>query len=172
MTTRRSFLLAILAMTLTGCAGKTVREDTGPTLLEVLRSGESRAQVHWGGQIVKVKNLPDRTLIEVLSLPLDSSGRPRADQRPAGRFVVNRPGFLEPHEFAADRLLEVRGRLNGFTRGTVGEASYRYPVVLGEQLVLWPRDHSEPPRARGQPRINFGIGVGNHGGGVGVGVGF
>lgn len=172
MTTTRRLLLATLAVMLTGCAGTVSREDSGPTLAEVLRSGESGTQVHWGGRIVTVRNLADRTLIEVLSLPLDSSGQPRTDLRPAGRFIVDRPGFLEPHEYAVDRLLAVRGRFNGFTRGTVGDAPYRYPVVIGEQLMLWPRDAESRSRAAGAPRINFGVGVGNHGGSVGVGVGF
>ena len=76
----------------------------------------------------------------------------------------------EPHE-QRGRLLEVRGQLNGFTDGRVGEAAYRYPVVISATLALWP-DRPGSVFGGRQPRINFGIGVSNHGGGVGVGVGF
>jgi outer membrane lipoprotein len=166
-----TILAAALAMLPLACTTGTQRAEPGPTPQQVVASGEARAEVHWGGQIVKVKNLRDRTLVEVLALPLDSVGRPQSDERPQGRFIIDRPGFLEPHEYAVDRLLEVRGRLNGFTSGTVGDAAYRYPVVIGEQLMLWPQDASSGARSTA-PRINFGVGVSNHGGGVGVGIGF
>ena len=45
------------------------------------------------------------------------------------------------------------------------------PVVIGEQLVLWP-DETVSDSARQAPRIDFGVGVGSHGSGVGVGIGF
>lgn len=164
-------LLVSVAVLAAGCTTGTQRLDGQPTPAEVKASGEARSAVHWGGQIVKVKNLHDRTLIEVLALPLDSSGRPQLDEKPQGRFIIDRPGFLEPQEYAVNRLIEVRGQLNGFTSGQVGEAAYRYPVVMGDRLVLWQEGNvAEPSSAT--PRINFGLGVGTHGSGVGVGIGF
>lgn len=175
MKSRRVSLLtlaAALAAALSGgCTTGTQRADSGPTPIQVAASGEARGDVHWGGRIVQVKNLRDRTLVEVLALPLAGSGRPQGDGRPEGRFIVERAGFLEPHEYAVDRLLEVRGRLDGFTSGQVGSAAYRYPVVIGEQLLLWPADTAAASGSTA-PRINFGVGVSNHGGGVGVGIGF
>jgi outer membrane lipoprotein len=167
----RILFLVFLAGLAAGCTTRSERSDSGPTPAQVTASGEARGAVHWGGQIVRVENLRDRTLVEVLALPLEGNGRPQIDGRPRGRFVVERPGFLEPQEYAVNRLLEVRGQLNGFTSGRVGEAAYRYPVVTGDQLVLWPPDASYGYRS-GAPRINFGVGVSNHGGGVGVGIGF
>jgi outer membrane lipoprotein len=168
----KSLLLCLFpALLLSGCGGSPPRSESGPTPAEVVASGETRAQVHWGGRIVAVTNLKDRTLIEVLGLPLDRSGRPRPQDAPQGRFLIEQAGFLDPHEYAADRLLAVEGRLDGFARGAVGEASYRYPVVLGEKLMLWPARGAEAQRGTA-PRINFGVGVSNHGGGVGVGIGF
>lgn len=167
----RILLLSALVAVVGGCSTGAQRADSGPTPAQVVASGETDTAVHWGGQIVAVTNLRDRTQIEVLALPLDGSGRPQTDEPAEGRFVVERSGFLEPQEYAVNRLLEVRGQLNGFVRGKVGEAVYRYPVVLGDQLVLWP-ESSPPAAASGSPRINFGVGVSNHGGGVGLGVGF
>lgn len=163
--------LATLALIAGGCASNTLSKDAGPTPAQVVASGEARSAVHWGGQIVMVKNLRDRTLVEVLAFPLDGNGRPRLDRPPEGRFIVERPGFLEPHDYASNRLLEVRGQLNGFTSGSVGEAPYRYPVVMGDQLILWPEPAMTSSRPA-TPRINFGFGVSNHGGGAGVGIGF
>ncbi len=162
-------LIVPLALLLGACASSPPA-DTGPTPNQVILSGEAHDVVHWGGRIVTVKNLRERTLIEILSFPLDGDGRPLADEVPQGRFIVEKAGFLEPHEYAAGRLLEIRGRLDGFTRGRVGEAAYRYPVVRGDQLVLWPAD--EPRRWSSTPRINLGVGGGSRGTGVGVGIGF
>ena len=162
-------LIVPVAVLFGGCASAPPA-DTGPTPNQVILSGEARDAVHWGGRIVAVKNLRERTLVEVLSFPLDGDGRPRADKAPQGRFIVEKTGFLEPHEYAAGRLVEVRGRLDGFTRGRVGEAAYRYPVVRGDQLVLWSSDESR--RWSRTPRINLGVGGGSRGAGVGVGIGF
>jgi len=173
-----SRLLAILGAILLGaCATTTPLVDTGPTPEQVLSGATTGEAVHWGGQIIRVKNLRDRTLIEVLAHPLDTEGRPQLDQPAQGRFIVERSGFLEPQEYASDRLLEIRGQLNGFTDGRVGDAPYRYPVVVADDLQLWER----PVRAYGggpwvTPRIGIGIGSGSSGtrvgGGVGIGIGF
>ena len=169
MMSKLMWLMALVVLA-GGCSTGQQRADSGPTPTQVIASGQARGAVHWGGQIVAVKNLRERTLIEVLALPLDSSGRPLLEAQSEGRFVVNRRGFLEPHEYAPNRLLEVRGQLDGFTSGQVGESAYRYPVVNGDQLVLWP----EPAVGYGRaaPRINFGIGAGSYGSGVGIGIGF
>lgn len=167
---RRGILLIGLLAVAGGCTTGQQRADTGPTPAQVVASGEARGAVHWGGQIVAVENQRDSTRIEVLALPLGSDGRPQLDAQSQGRFVVDRPGFLEPHEYAPNRLLEVQGQLDGFTRGQVGEAAYRYPLVRADRLVLWPEGWRG--YGWGTPRINFGVGVSNDGGGVGIGIGF
>ena len=169
----RSVLFPLLGLgLLAGCAS-TPPASTGPTPADIVTSGDANGEVHWGGQIVKVKNLNDRTLVEVLALPLDADGRPLVDRQQEGRFIVDKQGFLEPHEYAPDRLIEVRGLLKGFTDGRVGDAPYRYPVVISERLKLWDAARNT---TYGGPRItpSIGIGVGSGGtrGGVGVGIGF
>lgn len=164
----RLLCLSLGLVVLSGCGSAPNRSE--PTPLQVVAGGQTAGEVHWGGVIAEVNNLRDRTRIEVVALPLDTRGRPRPDAPSEGRFIVERGGFLEPHEYAQGRLLEVRGRLGGFSDGQVGAAAYRYPRVLADDLVLWPRDTVGDPRDT--PRINFGLGVSNHGGGVGVGIGF
>lgn len=173
-------ILGVTTLMLAGCANQTRSVASGPTPAEVAAQGpgsssvQTHSEVHWGGQIVKVRNLRDRTLVEVLALPLDGSGRPQADQRPQGRFIVDKQGFLEPHEYSPDRLIEVRGRLKGFTDGKVGNSPYRYPVVVSERLQLWePEQGSVSGGPRVSPSINLGVGSGGRTwGGVGVGIGF
>ncbi|MDZ7753652.1 MAG: Slp family lipoprotein [Gammaproteobacteria bacterium] len=150
-------LMVVVAALSTACTTGVKRADTGPTPAEVMAAGEARGAVHWGGRIVRVENLRTRTRIELLSLPLDREGRPQTDARPQGRFIVEHQGFLEPQEFAPQRLLEVYGQLDGFISAKVGDTSYRYPLVREEKLVLWDRPEYVAPSS---PRINFGIGVG------------
>ena len=111
MMSRLFLLVSLLAVG--ACATSPQVVDTGPTPSDVARNGTIGSSVHWGGQIVKTKNLSDRTLVEVLAFPLDSEGRPAVDQAPQGRFIVEKSGFLEPKEYARNRLLEVRGIHNG-----------------------------------------------------------
>jgi len=167
----RSFCLAWVAMILIACRGAGPRVDVGPTLAEVLASGKIGDAIHWGGRIVRVENLRERTRIEVLYLPLDRRGRPDPARRPQGRFIVDQDGFLDPHEYALDRLLEVEGQLGGFVSGQVGDAAYRYPAVRADRLALWQDTESEQG-GPSTPRVNIGIGASNHGGGIGIGIGF
>lgn len=168
---RIAVMLTMLVL-LAGCASKPPVE-TGPTPADVIRSGDANGEVHWGGQIVKVKNLRDRTLVEVLAFPLDGDGRPLADQPSQGRFIADKQGFLEPREYEPDRLIEVRGLLKGFTDGRVGESSYRYPVVISERLRLW---DAPVTSTRSGPRITPSIGIGVGSGGTrgwgGINIGF
>lgn len=172
---KKTFFAFVLASLLQGCASDPPATASGPTPAEVRASGAAQGEVHWGGQIVKVKNLRDRTLVEVLALPLDGDGEPQIDERPQGRFIVDKKGFLEPHEYRAGRLVEARGQLNGFTDGKVGDAPYRYPVVVSERVKLWGKATTDD--AYSGPRItpSIGVGVGSGGrtsGGVGIGIGF
>lgn len=166
-----SSLLVVLILVTAGCVANEQRADSSPTPAQIIRSGEAAGDVHWGGRIVRVENLRDSTLVEVLAFPLDASGRPQTDQSAEGRFMIESPGFLEPHEYAPDRLIEVRGKLGGFRNGRVGEAEYRYPLVMARRLTLRTADTDGYPGG-GTPQFNFGFGTGTFGSGGGVGISF
>jgi outer membrane lipoprotein len=157
----------VLIPVLLGCATGPGPEARGPTPSQVVKSGTATSGVHWGGQIVRTENLHDRTLIEVLEFPLDSGGRPQTGRPPGGRFIIESPGFLEPHEYAPKRLIEVRGQLSGFRNGRVGEAEYRYPLVMAERLTL--RAERAPAST---PQFRFGFGSSSWGSGSGIGIRF
>lgn len=168
----RWWLISLALLLLTGgCATQQLAEDTGPTPADVIAGRAADGPVHWGGRIVGVENLRDSTRLEVLAFPLAGDGEPRVTEAPLGRFIVERPGFLEPHEYAPDRRVEVRGRLAGTELGEVGNASYRYPLVRGDEVTLWP-DLPSAPVPETRPRINFGFGFGSYGSGAGIGIGF
>jgi hypothetical protein len=97
------FSLALVVLT-GGCASPRLADDTGPTPADVIAGRAGDGQVHWGGRIVGIENLRDRTRLEVLAFPLASDGEPLVTEAPQGRFIVERPGFLEPHDYAPDRI--------------------------------------------------------------------
>jgi outer membrane lipoprotein len=128
--------------------------------------------VEWGGQIVAVHNLRNRTELEVLAYPLAPGGRPGSRGAPLGRFIAVRAGFLEPADFAPGRLLTVSGVVGPPREGTVGEARYLFATVSAENLRLWQDDY-QPSGVIPYGTIGIGVGSGGfYGGGVGIGVGF
>jgi len=124
--------------------------------------------VQWGGTILGTSNLQDRTQIEVLAYPLDSSGKPQSDSTPLGRFILEKSGYLEPATYKQGRLISVVGTVTGTRAGKIGEASYEHPLVEARDVYLWPETQD-----RGGSSVHFGFGVGSGGGwGSGVGIGF
>jgi outer membrane lipoprotein len=133
-------------------------------------SGVKGTELIWGGDIVSVKNEVDRTLLEILAYPLNSSGEAVAGYTSTGRFLADRHGYLEAREYKAGRRVTVKGPFLGFKDGKLDEAFYRYPVLEAQELTLWPEQSINQYR---QPRVNVGIGIGSHGrSGVSIGVGF
>lgn len=164
-----------LLILLAGCAStpdlfpEGLRQPSPQQLAGAPRSVPQGQRMTWGGVIVEVSNLPDRTVLEVLAYPLNRSGRPDTDATPMGRFLADREGFLEPRDYAPGREVTVSGPLLGYRDGKVGDAAYRFPALAVQQLQLWQRRGAG---SGGSPRVGVGLGVSNHGGGVGFGVGF
>ena len=129
--------------------------------------------VQWGGTIIGVSNLQDRTQLEVLAYPLDRKARPQGDSSPLGRFFLEQSGFLDPATYKQGRQISAVGTVTGTRTSKVGEASYDHPVVDARQIYLWPED-----QGYGGSGVTFGIGGGSGGWGsgtswgVGVGTGF
>jgi len=175
-----AWTVLLLALLLGGCASSGPTFNTAgvdPVLTPQGVAGNPQAatgrNVQWGGTILGVTNLQDRTQIEVLAYPLDSQGKPQSGSTPLGRFILEQRGYLEPATYAQGRLLSAVGTLTGTRPGKIGEASYQHPVVSARQLYLWPRD-----TATEGSNVRFGIGVGagswggGSGWGTGVGIGF
>ncbi len=132
--------------------------ETGLTPAEAVANIERARgrRVAWGGAIVQTRNLKDITEIEVLSYPLDRSGRPQTDGDAGRRFLVVRQGYLESADYRNGRLLTAVGTVSETRSGLVGEAPYVYPVLQATDLYLWP----VASRRRSDPNIHFGVGVG------------
>ncbi len=155
---RRFTLLLLASLFLAGCA------STVPDLIKQVPAGDIRldevhnkpndfinSDVRWGGNILQVENLSEKTLIEVLGRPLSDNGKPNESGRSQGRFKIMLPGFIEPEEFPKDRLITVYGKLTEIISGQVGSYDYSYPVVKPASYHLWAEqrtyryyDHYDP----------------------------
>lgn len=154
--------MVLLALALAACATgprydtAQVDPDLTPQRLAADAPDHVDQPVVWGGVIVASENLEDRTRLEVLAYPLDRSQRPRTGQPPRGRFLVEHPGYLETADYAPGRSLTVQGQVDEVVDGRIGEAAYRYPRVVPDDLHLWPR---AVEAERTAPRVRFGVGI-------------
>ncbi|MDJ0806717.1 MAG: Slp family lipoprotein [Gammaproteobacteria bacterium] len=98
--------------------------------------------VRWGGTILQVENLAEKTHIEVLGRKLSSNGKPDSTSRSQGRFKIALQGFKEPEEFPKDRLITVYGKLTEVIEGQVGTYNYRYPIVEPKAFYLWSKERN------------------------------
>ncbi len=177
MTFVRALAIPFLLIGLVGCQSAGGVKPAGPTPAQLSASADQgvKGQVlTWGGSIVSIKNLKDRTLLEVMAYPLASDGKPRTDLQSQGRFLADYPGFLEPTEYQPGRLVTVTGPMLGYKDGKVGDADYRYPALQANEMKLW--DRQAAGRGWSRPAINVGVGVGSGGssgwGNIGIGIGF
>lgn len=102
--------------------------------------------VRWGGEIITVENRQGETWFEVLSRPLDSSGRPKPEAKGGGRFLTRVTGFLDPVEYGVGRSITFVGQVSGSRVKQVGKYPYNYPLVEAESLYLWPIQREWPER--------------------------
>ena len=159
--TRLTLLFLTISLLLACAAGPGFRLDGAVAELAAPREVVSQQpfpegrRVVWGGQIIGMKNLADRSRIELLAYPLDRGQRATVDEPSLGRFLVDRAGYLEPADYAPGRLLTVTGRLLKRVRGQVGDAPYDYPLVEADEVYLWPL----PSEGLSWGGIHFGIGI-------------
>lgn len=140
---RAIVLIIALPITLAGCVGSPF--NTAGRQVAELSPDEARGRpeargssVIWGGRIVGVVNAGERTEIEVLGLPLGPGDRPRRERDGEARFVIHHPGFLEPMLYSPGRHVTAFGRFAGIESRSVGAFRLDHPVLVAEQLELWP----------------------------------
>ncbi len=129
--------------------------------------GNSEQKRQWGGILIGIR----ADELEILAYPLDTDGRPRTEEKSAGRFLARITDQVEPGDLSIGQHITATGPILSIQSGRVGQADYLFPVMACEDLAVWP----EPGRARTRPRIHFGFGASSGGGGhgsIGIGIGF
>jgi len=128
-----------------GCApviSKDVRRqvDSGLRFKDTFHSPEhhSGKMVIWGGVIIKAANQKKGTLLEVLHTSTDMQGRPIEIDRSEGRFLALYKGSLNVAVYAKGREVTIAGRIKGKHVSALGEIEYAYPLILIEEMHLWP----------------------------------
>ena len=94
-------------------------------------------EVRLGGVIASITNLADRTRIEIVNLPISSSGKPDIKQNPNGRFVGYVDGFLEPLAYGEGQLITVVGQSHVPEMVSIGEFEQTIPVMKITGHHLW-----------------------------------
>lgn len=161
-----SIALLALSLALGACASAPFKgaslegADRNVTPAQVLSNPQAQQgkRVVWGGQIISSQNLAGMTELTILAYPLDArTTQPETGKASLGRFIIQQNGYLETADYAPGRQVSVVGSISGVRQASIGEASYRYPVVQAQQLHLWPRETESS--YRGSP-FHFGVGVG------------
>lgn len=130
---------------------------TAPNIVAQSPDRFTNAEVIWGGRVVEVRNLADRSEIEIVGYPLDSSQRPRVDNNGGwGRFVAVMPGYVESFNYPTGTLVTLTGRITGSREGNVGQAPYVFPLVSAGQSHVWTAEEMNA----GKSNVSFGVGVG------------
>lgn len=155
-TITRLFPICVFGLLAVACASvpEFKTEGVDLSLKPATAAGRTGDKVIWGGSIIDITNLPDKTRIEVLAYPLDNDFRPIKGKNTQGRFLVEKPGYLEPKDYRPGKDITVVGTLGKSQTGKIGEATYHYPVVQATRVELW--------QPKSQSNIQFGIGIGIH----------
>ncbi|HEY5781384.1 MAG TPA: Slp family lipoprotein [Lysobacter sp.] len=138
----RFAVLAFSALLLAACATgpEPLQGDFNPiTPREAAAADSTGATVRWGGRIVHVEPMSNRTCFEMISGQLDGSGRPYwGSDDTGGRFLACRTGFYDPAVFERNREVTFIGRLGGYENRRIGQYDYRFPRVEADVVYLWP----------------------------------
>ena len=94
--------------------------------------------VLFGGYLVSIQNLPEKTTLTVLQTPLGSQDRPETPEKSAGRFVVVSDGFLDPAVYQAGLGITVAGTVIGPETVQIDQVPYPTFGVKPVQMHLWP----------------------------------
>lgn len=95
------------------------------------------SDVRLGGVIADVKNQQSKTRIEIVNLPLSSSGKPDINRTPQGRYIAYLKGFVDPVTLVKGRLISVIGKSKAFEMTMVGEYQGQFPAMDVEGYHLW-----------------------------------
>jgi outer membrane lipoprotein len=101
-----------------------------------------------GGEIAKVSNVHEGTLLEVIQRPLDYWGKPERTKKTGGRFLVFHQGTLNMLAYAPGINITVAGEVLGTSIPMIGNKQYDYPVVSSKELKRWEPEPRSGDKAR------------------------
>ena len=93
-----------------------------------------------GGLIAETRFTEIGSQLEVLSVPVDSSGYLMENERSNGRFLAVYPkdkGLLDPIVYKKGREVTLAGEFREIRKGRIDEMEYDYPVFEIRQIHLF-----------------------------------
>jgi len=93
-----------------------------------------------GGLIAETRFTENGSQLEVLSVPVDSSGYLMENERSNGRFLAVYPkdkGLLDPIVYKKGREVTLAGEFREIRKGRIDEMEYDYPVFEIRQIHLF-----------------------------------
>ncbi|HEY4485102.1 MAG TPA: Slp family lipoprotein, partial [Nitrospiria bacterium] len=152
-------VLLLITLCLAGCAYSLkipphLADQLDPTIefrqIQADPSGYAGKLVALGGQILILEEQEEGTLMELLQLPINSSGVPETDAALSqGRFMLMEAHRLDPVIYQRGRMITVVGEVTGkkiepIDRSTQGA----YPFLSARFIHLWPRVQYYPNNTR------------------------
>lgn len=141
----KNILIIISVVMLASCAtvpGVLQGNYSNLTPASAKTNHELNQNVRWSGYIIQTVNKKDKTCFEIVPTETTSTLRPTTIiPSNSSRFLACKEGFLEPHAFN-ERMVTITGNLVAYTKQSVGEYEYEYPVVKTDIVYIW-RKH--PP---------------------------
>ena len=131
-----------------------VDENTSLTTFSQVKDDASIVQgtsARWGGVIAEITNNADNTMLEIVYFSLNSSSRPKQEDKTLGRFKVYYKGLLDPIIYKQGRSITVLGQISLSEDGVIGEHQYQYPVLNASAIHLWKKIEKADLRLRQNP---------------------
>lgn len=154
--------ISLVAVWLSSCASVQPAPSSPEVVISSVAPNDARVAdaagtvVRWGGTIASINNTEDgKSVLEIVSRPLYSGGRPIHNDQSAGRFIAETSQFLDPEIVKVGRDMTLVGTVDGIREGKVGEANYRFPVVAIDTYRYWKQQTTLPTR-RNYPLYGYG----------------
>ena len=146
----KKWIVVLALLFIMGCApaiSQPLRDqvDKNLTFGDVFKDPEAHKGnvVIWAGVIIEAKNTKEGTQIEILQKPADFLGAPEEVDKSEGRFLALYPSYLDVAVYAKGRQVTVGGEVEGKRIMPLGEIQYTYPLVLAQEIYLWPDTSKE-----------------------------
>ncbi|QSR89745.1 Slp family lipoprotein [Methylacidiphilum caldifontis] len=122
-------------------SGRYIKEAEGsPSFSQIKKNPNlyKGKMVILGGTIAQIKNLKNKSYIEVIQNPLDNTDYPLNTSKSQGRFLAVSSRFIDPQVYSVGKRITIAGRIVGGQQGVIGQRTYVYPLISASQIHLWP----------------------------------
>jgi len=140
----RNFLLIIVLLILSGCAPVVSREarlgadiTVTPAMAQREPDAYRNMKVIWTGTIVSVKNMREKSIIEVHHLASEKTAGEPESETSSNRFLIDVVGFLDPATYRKGLKIVTAGTIRGIVIRKLYEKEYPYPVIEPVEMHLF-----------------------------------